>query len=89
MRDFTEMELKKEDWERLWGIIGANVEGNMERGIPLWKQFCAVYLEGLDHGSAIQNEINARELAGRDALDGTGDLGIVVGSSDPSLRRKS
>lgn len=33
----------------VWKLVGPTVQKNI--GHPLWLQFCAVYLEGLNHGS--------------------------------------
>lgn len=38
------------DMREVWRLIGATVERNASA--PLWLQFCALYLEGLNHGAA-------------------------------------
>ena len=37
----------------VWKIIGPHVEKNLDR-MPLWKVFCSIYIEGLEHGSSIE-----------------------------------
>ena len=39
------------DMREVWQIVGGSVDKHMER-LPLWKVFCAIYLEGLSHGAA-------------------------------------
>jgi hypothetical protein len=38
----------------IWQVIGSTVEKNINR--PLWMQYCAIYWEGLNHGSAAAQE---------------------------------
>lgn len=38
----------------LWRLIGPTVGRNIDK--PLWLQFCAVYLEGLNHGAGLVEE---------------------------------
>jgi hypothetical protein len=37
-----------------WRLVGPTVHRNINA--PLWQQFMAVYLEGLNHGSAMERE---------------------------------
>ncbi len=48
-RDFSQIPagIRMED---VWQIVGPNVDMHI-RALPLWKVFCAVYLEGLAHGA--------------------------------------
>lgn len=36
--------------EDVWQLVGPQVDRHM-KDMPLWKVFCAVYFEGLAHGS--------------------------------------
>lgn len=38
------------DMHAVWALIGPTVQRNANA--PLWAQFCAAYLEGLNHGAA-------------------------------------
>lgn len=37
----------------VWRIIGPTVQRNLDA--PLWLQFCAVYLEGMNHAAGVIN----------------------------------
>jgi len=39
----------------MWRVIGPTVGRNIDR--PLWLQFVAVYMEGLNHGAGVMEEM--------------------------------
>lgn len=41
------------DVHAVWKIIGPTVQRNMDK--PMWLQFCAVYIEGLNHAAGVLN----------------------------------
>lgn len=43
------------DMDRVWQLIGPQVDMHI-RGLPLWRVFCAVYLEGLTHGAQAREQ---------------------------------
>jgi hypothetical protein len=45
------------DATEIWKICGSTVELHM-KNLPLWMVFCAVYYEGLIHGSDLQKEMD-------------------------------
>ncbi len=45
------------DFYDVWRVVGPTVQRNI--GAPLWMQFCAVYLEGLNHAAGLMEERNA------------------------------
>lgn len=49
-------------WD-VWKLVGPTVERNMNA--PLWAQFCAIYLEGLNHGAGAERERAALNVAGK------------------------
>lgn len=48
---WTRYRIKADD---VWQLVGPCVEKHGNH--PLWKQFCAVYVEGLLHGSSLEKE---------------------------------
>lgn len=46
--------LKRSDLETAWQIVGPTIERNINA--PLWAQFAAAYIEGLNHGAGIERE---------------------------------
>lgn len=45
------------DFTDVWRLVGPTVQRNMNA--PLWAQFCAVYLEGLNHGAEAAREVES------------------------------
>lgn len=45
------------DFMDVWRLVGPTVERNINA--PLWMQFCAIYLEGLNHAAGIMESRNA------------------------------
>ena len=45
------------DLDDVWRLVGPTVHRNINA--PLWAQFCAIYLEGLNHGAAAVGEAAA------------------------------
>ena len=43
------------DFAQLWQVCGSTVEKHIDR-LPMWKVYCALYFEGLVHGSEIERE---------------------------------
>jgi hypothetical protein len=41
------------DFMDVWRLVGPTVQRNI--GAPLWMQFCAVYLEGMNHAAGTIN----------------------------------
>jgi hypothetical protein len=48
---------KKTELYAAWRLIGPSADLNLNKG-PIWKVIAAAYLEGLHHGSSIQEESN-------------------------------
>jgi len=42
-------------FNELWKVCGSTVEKHVDR-LPQWQVYCAVYFEGLVHGSEIERE---------------------------------
>lgn len=45
--------------EDLWQLVGPQVDRHIQK-LPLWKVFALVYFEGLAHGAATQQRIEAK-----------------------------
>lgn len=56
LRDFSKMGLTHEQWADAWHICGPSAGKNLER-LELWQVIASAYLEGLQHGSEMQKEI--------------------------------
>lgn len=41
------------DFYQVWRLVGPTVDRNINA--PLWAQFCAVYLEGMNHAAGVCN----------------------------------
>lgn len=52
--------LKQADLEAAWKIVGPSAQKNLETG-PLWSVIAAAYLEGLEHGHGLEEEIQRRK----------------------------
>lgn len=46
--------LSRADLVTAWQLVGPTVERNIDK--PLWMQFAAAYVEGLNHGSGYERE---------------------------------
>lgn len=57
---FSRLPIDRKQFQEFWRICGPTAERNMMRGFPIWEVITAAYLEGLQHGSAIQRELTAK-----------------------------
>lgn len=49
------------DFREVWKLVGPTVNRNINA--PLWAQFCATYLEGLNHGAGtVRDEYSESEI---------------------------
>jgi len=48
------------DFAELWKICGSTVEKHIDV-LPQWKVYCALYFEGLVHGSQIEQQRTAKK----------------------------
>lgn len=55
--------ITREQIETAWQLVGPTIERNIDR--PLWMQFAAAYLEGLNHGAGAERERAALNVAGQ------------------------
>ena len=55
--------LRRAELETAWQLVGPTIERNIDK--PLWAQFAAAYIEGLNHGSGIERESRANDVVGR------------------------
>lgn len=62
--DFSSVRIKEKEMIGLWNIVGPSVALNLERDLPLWKVITMAYVEGLNHGAGLQQEINSRTRRG-------------------------
>ena len=56
----------------VWTLVGPTVDKNLNA--PLWAQFCAVYLEGMNHALGAMRESNHGQLA-----EPAGSLSVMPG----------
>lgn len=59
--DFSKMGLTEEQWADAWSLCGPSAQMNMKGGfnrppLQIWQVIAAAYLEGLQHGAALERE---------------------------------